>query len=272
LNPGTFGATLLGFLWSHPIPRAPLERDFPTPSPSPGLVAENIRQGRWLFRHRSYAPLIPLTYILVLTAFGPVPPGGAGALPWWRGAGIVLGFLGLAVRAWTLGVARAGTSSRGTVEPRAAALSTDGPYSVARHPLYLGNLLLWMGVAVLSGHPVGVAVTPLVFWIYYEKIMMAEERFLFEEFGPAYGEWVERTPAMLPRLTAYTRSSRSFSARVAMFRDYQAPYAFIAATTAVEVARSLGSGGLGFVGPGWAVYFVAGTLAYFGVNMLRRRG
>jgi hypothetical protein len=184
---------------------------------------------------------------------------------------MLLGFLGLAVRAWALGVAPAGTSSRGTVEPRAASLSTDGPYSVARHPLYLGNLLLWAGVAVLSGHPIGVVITPLVFWIYYEKIMMAEESFLSEKFGPAYGELVSRTPAMIPRLSTYRRSSLPFSARLALFRDYQAPYAFIAATTAVEVARSLGSGGAGRIATGWLVYFALGTLFYVGVYQLRRR-
>jgi protein-S-isoprenylcysteine O-methyltransferase Ste14 len=240
----------------------------PTP---PGLVAENIRQGRWLFRYRSYAPLIPLSYILILTALGPIPPGGADALAWWRGVGLVLGFLGLASRAWTLGVAPAGTSSRGTVEPRAASLTTDGPYSVARHPLYLGNLLLWMGVAVLSGHPIGVVVTPLIFWIYHEKIMMAEERFLTEKFGAAYAEWAGRTPAMLPRLSSYTRSALPFSPRLALLRDYQALYAFVAATTAVELARSIGSGAGGLIGTAWTVYFTLGTLFFLAVYQLRRR-
>lgn len=241
----------------------------PHPVP-PGLVSENIRQGRWLFRYRSYAPLIPLSYVLVLTALGPIPPGGTGALALWRGAGIALGFLGLAVRAWTLGVAPAGTSSRGTVEPRAASLSTGGPYSVLRHPLYLGNLLLWMGVSVLSGHPIGVVVTPLVFWIYYEKIMMAEERFLTEEFGAAYAEWAARTPALLPQWSTYAPSALPFSPRLALFRDYHAVYAFVAATTAVEVARSVGSGGRGLIGSGWVVYLALGTLFYLGTHQLRR--
>jgi protein-S-isoprenylcysteine O-methyltransferase Ste14 len=237
----------------------------------PGLVRENTVRGRWLFRRRSHGPLIPLAYVLVFTGFDPLPLGGTGWLTGWRAAGLVLGLLGLVVRGWAVGKVPQGTSGRGTVKPTGVSLNTEGLYSVVRHPLYLGNLLLWMGVVVLSGNPVSIVVTPLIFWIYYEKIMMAEERFLFERFAEAFGGWAARTPALFPRLSGFVSSPLPFSLRVALARDYQALYGFVAATTAVEVVRSLGLGSRGLIHAGWVVYFATGTLAYLVLHFLKRR-
>ena len=229
-------------------------------SPDAGLVEEWTRAGNWLFRWRSYLPLAVLASLAALSyAF---PPITAGQLDGWELAGLLAGLAGLALRVWTVGHAPPGTSGRGTRKLEAASLNTDGVYSVVRHPLYLGNLLMWAGVAMTTGSVVAVVVTLLVFWIYNERIMLAEERFLHGRFGPVFTRWAERTPALLPSPRRWRPHPLSFSLRFALGRDHAAFYAWVAATTALEVAETLGAGSGLELAPFWRVYFGAGTVAY----------
>jgi hypothetical protein len=71
-------------------------------------------------------------------------------------------------------------------------------YSVVRHPLYLGNYFQWLGVAMLPRNPWVAVTVSLVFWIYYERIMFAEEEYLRRSFGSEFEEWAARTPAFIP--------------------------------------------------------------------------
>lgn len=239
--------------------------------PAPGLVSEALEEGRWLFRWRSYPPLVVLVYVLLLTAVEPVPLGGREAVLSWAVAGLLLGALGLAIRGWTVGHVAIGTSGRGTRQLRAEELNTGGIYSLVRHPLYLGNYFMWMGVAAFAGSPMLLFVTTILFWLYYERIMMAEERFLYESFGEAFASWAARTPPFVPRLSGWSPWPYPFSFRFVLGRDYQALYGFVAATAAVGVVRAtaLGQGWAGM--RGWVIWFGAGTLAYVVLHTLKRR-
>ncbi len=241
------------------------------PPPAPGLVAESLEEGRWLFRWRSYPPVVVLLYVMGLVWFSPLPLGGNQTRLGWAVVGIALGALGLAIRAWTVGHVAIGTSGRGTRELRAEELNTGGVYSLVRHPLYLGNYFMWIGVAAFAGKPVAIGVTTLAFWLYYERIMMAEERFLFEKFGDAFRVWASRTPPFVPRFGTWKPWPYSFSFRFVAGRDYQALYAFVASTAAVAFVRAAA---LGEGWPGarpWAWYFLAGTAAYAVLHTLKRR-
>ncbi len=241
------------------------------PPPAPGLVEHVTRTGRWLFRWRSYFPLLVLAYVLALLAVDPAPVGGDGVLVAWVVSGVVLGLMGLAVRSWTIGHAPSGTSGRGTKKLRAETLTRTGLYSVVRHPLYLGNFLLWMGAVTFAGKPTALLVTALFFWLYYERIMMAEERFLYERFDEAFREWAGSTPGFVPRLSGWVASPRPFSLRYCLGRDYQAVYGFVAATTAMEFTRSVSAGSGWIPGFGWIAYFLAGTAVYVVLHTLKRR-
>ena len=91
------------------------------------------------------------------------------------------------------------TSQRNTGRPQAAALNTTGLYSLVRHPLYVGNYLMWLGVALFTGAWWAPVIVSLVFWLYYERIMFAEEEFLRRRFGGDYTAWASTVPAFLPR-------------------------------------------------------------------------
>lgn len=244
--------------------------DDPLPRHAAGLAAEWARAGLWLFRWRSYTPLLLLGALAAAVALDPVPFGGEAALPLWVGAGMAVGLLGLAVRAWTVGVVPKGTSGRGTDRPTASSLNTVGAYSVVRHPLYLGNALLWLGVALVGGRPGAVLVVALAFWVVHERIMFAEERFLQEEFGPAFEAWADRTPALVPRLSGWVASPHPFSLRFALGRDYPALYAFVASTTTLALTRSVAAGEGWRLAPGWVAYFGAGTAVWALLHALKR--
>ena len=74
-----------------------------------------------------------------------------------------------------------------------------GPYSLARHPLYLGTLLAWLGFLILSGDVLLDLQTfwLLVFAVYYPRMLVEESR-LTQRFGTAYTTYQHDVPMVLP--------------------------------------------------------------------------
>jgi hypothetical protein len=82
---------------------------------------------------------------------------------------------------------------------------------MVRHPLYVGNFFMWLGIAILTGEVWFILSFVLAYWLYYERIMFAEEQFLIRKFGDAYIKWSENTPAFIPKLSSWQKPSISFS-------------------------------------------------------------
>ena len=142
------------------------------------LVQEFEKQGLALFRRRSYWPLVALALAVLIVWRRPNPYPD---LAW---PALVVGLLGLVIRIVTVGYTPKNTSGRNTAEGQVAeSINTRGMYSLVRHPLYLGNFLMWLAPALLTGHVWFILVFILAFWLYYERIMFAEEQFLFGKFG-----------------------------------------------------------------------------------------
>ena len=113
--------------------------------------------GTFLFRWRSYFPLGAL--VLVVSQMRHVAHGGArypDSLP-WGALCLVVALAGLGVRAYVAGHVPQGTSGRNTRSQICEGLNTDGAYSMVRHPLYLGNFLIWLGVALVPRSGVAIA-------------------------------------------------------------------------------------------------------------------
>ena len=94
--------------------------------------------GNWLFKHRSYLPLIilPLLFYSLFT-----PAKISFNLLFYVGLSISL--LGECIRIITVAFAPTGTSGRNTKQQKATSLNQTGIYSIVRHPLYLGNFLIF---------------------------------------------------------------------------------------------------------------------------------
>lgn len=226
-------------------------------------------QGRWLFRWRSY---IPLPLLLALAAWLHLHPPGdelSARRHVWESGCLLLGLAGIAVRAWIAGTAPPGTSGRNTRGQIARRLNTTGPYSIVRHPLYVANFAIWSAVALFTRSLMWWGIATAYFWACYERIIMAEERFLGTRFGDEYVRWAARTPALVPDLSLWTPPALRFSWRRAA-RDAPAVPAFVGAIFLLESAERPG-GGWPLDGA-WVVRLAVAVALYGAVRVVRRAG
>lgn len=200
------------------------------------LQEELETQGRWLFRKRSLLPLLA-TPFFVFAFFNYSYPRGDHRLDLlWEMFCLVIALAGLAVRVVTTGCTPKRTSGRNTTKGQVAdSLNTSGMYSLVRHPLYLGNFLMALG-PVMFLHVWWLALFyVLFFWLYYERIMLAEEQFIRDKFGQEYEDWASQVPAFLPRLHGWTTRTFPFSWRTALKREYHSVLAVVALFATLEV-------------------------------------
>jgi protein-S-isoprenylcysteine O-methyltransferase Ste14 len=83
-----------------------------------------------------------------------------------------------------------------SIMPEARALVTRGPYSIIRHPLYLGEIVATTGLALQYLMPWALVVLGLHCFFQFER-MRNEERVLVDAF-PEYKAYVARTARLLP--------------------------------------------------------------------------
>jgi protein-S-isoprenylcysteine O-methyltransferase Ste14 len=228
--------------------------------------------GDWLFRRRSYLPLVLFALLLWVTIGFRGGSGGRGSGVAWEVVCCLLALAGQAVRVAALGFVPAGTSGGNVSRQRAEALNTTGMYSVVRHPLYLGNFLMWMGVALLARHGWFAVVVALVFWLYYERIMFAEEEFLRERHGEDFLRWAERTPAFLPRLSGWVPPALPFSLRAVLKREYPSFFAIVACFAGIDMVRDSVLSGRAVFDPVWGAVLAAGAVGFLTLRTLKHAG
>lgn len=236
-----------------------------------GLGADLESSGRWLFRHRGTLPLLLVPAILLALRGFRYPFGSHALDVAWDVLCLGVGTLGLSIRVGTVGFTPAGTSSRDTNVPKATVLNTSGMYSLVRHPLYLGNLFMWLAPALLPRSLPLIVIVVLAFWLYYERIMLAEEAFLRETFEQTFDEWARRTPTFFPALRLWRRPQLTFSWRSALRREYSGLFALVATLTGVEVAAEYAESGTLQLDVYWRVLLVASAVLYVIVRFLKRR-
>ena len=78
-------------------------------------------------------------------------------------------------------------------EGRPVALVTDGVYRFTRNPMYLGGVLVLLGLAVLLGAATPFAVPPLYALLAGTRFLPPEERVLASAFPAAYEDYRRRT-------------------------------------------------------------------------------
>lgn len=184
------------------------------------LIEEFERTGNWLFKRRSWIPAL-LFIPAVLVIWFDKQEWLSFQNIWWSVGCLMVSALGLLIRAWTIGHTPKGTSGRNTKEGQVAEkLNTTGVYSIVRHPLYLGNFLMWFGVVLYTGHTLLLIFAIGFFWIYYERIMFAEEAFIRKKFGEEFKGWASRTPAFAPAFSKFQKPELAFSIKNVLKREY----------------------------------------------------
>jgi protein-S-isoprenylcysteine O-methyltransferase Ste14 len=79
-------------------------------------------------------------------------------------------------------------------------LITAGPYSIIRHPSYLGALLAIVGIAIFFNSLIGTIAACIAMMIAYVVRIDAEEKALESLFGSKYQEYQQRTKKLIPFL------------------------------------------------------------------------
>ena len=162
-------------------------------------------------RVRRWGPAELLTFLelpafLALTAWLLFRPPAATlasslALP-AAALGALLAVAGVAISLWaiTTSVRRRIILDAGHFVKKEHPLITTGAYGFVRNPMYLGIILLWLGIAVARRNAlIGLAATAYVvpvLWLY----IRAEERMLSSAFGAEFDDYARRVGRLLPRL------------------------------------------------------------------------
>ncbi len=126
-------------------------------------------------------------------------------------AALPLALAGEAVRLW----------ASGHLE-KTKCLATGGPYAHSRNPLYVGSLLIALGVALACASPWVVIAVAVYFLAFYPSVMREEAAFLVTKFPSEYSAWAAAVPLFWPRpFPAGPRASRFDWARVRQNREWR---------------------------------------------------
>jgi protein-S-isoprenylcysteine O-methyltransferase Ste14 len=184
-------------------------------------IDEMKLQGSWLFRKRSFFPLIIMSLLFPAGLLNsPYLMGSPSIDRLWQLACLAIAMFGLLIRMYTVGYVADGTSGRTTSEPKAKSLNTTGIYSIVRHPLYLSNFVIWAGIAMLPHSALLVVTCVFAFFLNYERIIITEEAFLADKFGDAFTQWAKKTPALIFKRELWVKPDRLFSWQAVFKREY----------------------------------------------------
>lgn len=232
------------------------------------LIHSFEKSGNFLFKFRGQIPVIlfllaiPVIYCTNYNHFE------QHSMCYWLAfaLSILSSVFGQVIRAIAIGTAQKHTSGRNTQEQVAEALNTKGIYSTMRHPLYVGNYFMWIGIVLFTFNIWFVLLVSLAFWLYYERIMFAEERFLERKFGQDYLDWSLKVPAFIPSFKNYEKSSIPFSMKTILRREYSGISATALGFLFVDIVRNVFEDGA-FV---YRQYYVFALIVIFGFSLVFR--
>ena len=168
------------------------------------LAAWNEAAGRVLYRYRN--TLFP-TVILVVVLF--VRPRILFGHPAIDLALTVIGTLvaltGEVVRLVTIGYDYIDRGGRNK-QAYASRLVVGGVFAHVRNPMYLGNLLIAIGVGMIVGAPIMYLVVIPFFLFVYQAIVASEEAYLRPRFGRDYDRYCSLVPRFIPALRGIRRT------------------------------------------------------------------
>ena len=146
-----------------------------------------------IFKYRSYTPI---PFVVLMLIFQKTFPASLIV-----GGGILL--LGEFFRLW--GVCYAGSETRTTGDVGGTFLVVSGAYSYVRNPLYFGNMLMYLGIGLMSMSlfPYLQIAALLFFYFQYQVIITEEEKYLISKFGQHFDDYKKSVPKLIPSFSKY---------------------------------------------------------------------
>ncbi len=227
--------------------------------------------GQVLFRRRGWLPLFVLLAVPSAFQNHTYPSHRHSLQEAWTVLCMGVALSGLLLRFITIAHVPPRTSGRNRREQVADSLNTEGTYSIVRNPLYLGNCLCWLGLAAVPQALWQWVCVALVFWIYHERIILAEESFLERKFGEKFRSWASQTPAFIPNFRLWRNPTLQFSFRNALGREYVNLFAMISAFAAFEVIADSAAERRLHIDWSWAVAWGLALVLFGVVRFLKKR-
>jgi protein-S-isoprenylcysteine O-methyltransferase Ste14 len=142
--------------------------------------------------------------------------------------GLFITILGQLIRGLTIGLAyivRGGKEGK----PYAEGLVTEGIFNHCRNPLYVGNILMLLGVGILANSVVYVAIVIPIFLFVYQAIVLAEENFLRGKFGAGFDAYCKKVNRWFPNLKGIgkTLSSMEFKWRRWILKEHTTQFIWL---------------------------------------------
>lgn len=198
-----------------------------------------IAIGNFFFKYRNW-----LFIILYLLLFVPSPPlfgeqaFGEHYWVWPLVLGLAVTVTGQLIRGATIGLAyiiRGGREGKVYAEE----LVTSGIFNHCRNPLYVGNILMLLGVGILSNSLLYVVIIMPLFMLIYQAIVLAEENFLRNKFGEKFDQYCRRVNRWIPSLAGLsaTFSSMHFRWKRWLIKEYNTQYIWLTGIALIILFR-----------------------------------
>lgn len=173
-----------------------------------------------LIKYRALIGIITLVVVLVLAE-----PSARSIV-----SGFFFMMLGMFFRAW----------SSGYID-KDRELATEGPYSLTRNPLYFGNLLIGIGIAISSNQPVAALVSAVYYLFFFTFLIVIERKRMKKRFGARYEEWARKANIFFPKIKKVTQ----FNFNIALYmknREYRVLFysLFVIAVLVVKYLKRIG--------------------------------
>jgi protein-S-isoprenylcysteine O-methyltransferase Ste14 len=240
------------------------------PESPPGAVHRAfIRVGNILFTGRNH--IFPLAFLAIAAASFPRAPFGS------ERADLALDVVGLCVagagqtlRAMVIGLAYIVRGGKGK-KIYADSLVQDGFFAHSRNPLYLGNMMVFLGLFLILNSTLGYLVGVPFFYLAYLSITLAEEDFLQKQFGAEYIAYRRRVNRFLPSLRGLgaTMRSMTFDWGRLIRKEYGSTFLWITTAIGLLVWERAARQGWGSVGPRARVLAVVWGMALAGYLLAR---
>lgn len=188
-----------------------------------------IQIGNFFFKYRNF-----LFIILYLLLFIPSPPlfgektFGQNYYLYPIILGLLVTITGQIIRGMTIGLAYIVRGGRDK-KVYADQLVTEGIFTHVRNPLYVGNILMLLGVGILANSLIYVAVIMPLFLFIYQAIVLAEENFLRNKFGVSFDEYTKKVHRWIPNLSGIgkTFSAMSFKWKRWLIKEYNTQFVWL---------------------------------------------
>jgi protein-S-isoprenylcysteine O-methyltransferase Ste14 len=234
------------------------------------LVHEFENSGNWLFKRRSWLPVLMIVAGLIIMYIG----NRQAILFDSRDELIFLGvsLFGQAIRIFTVGYTPKNTSGRNTINGQLAdELNVTGIYSMVRHPLYLGNFFMWLGPVLFIRSAWFSVVFGLSYWLYYERIMFAEEQFLRRKFGEIYDKWSETVGSFIPYSLRFKSQKLPFSVRNVLKREYNSFVNIFVIFTLLDLFRNYYLSGRIYLTGMWIYLFFGAVVIWIVIRTIHKQ-